>query len=214
METNLKGLSDQEIIELLLSLVLPRQKCKRLAKDYIKHFKDLSGFLAASEQELERVGITPPCIFCIKLLHELPSEILKQKIIDKPIYESSSKIFDYLRYSMQDLKKEVFKAIYLDRRNQIIDAEDLFVGTLDSVPIHPREIVESAINHHAAAVIFAHNHSSGDPGPSKTDRKLTRDLVFVGMVVQIRVLDHIIIGGNTYHSFADDDVLKNVKMNS
>ena len=113
---------------------------------------------------------------------------------------------------MRDLDKEVLKAIYLNRRNQIIDTEDLFEGTLESLPIRPREIVESAIKHGAAAIIFAHNHPSGDPAPSKSDKRFTRDLAFVGEIVQIKVLDHIIIGGNTYFSFADEGLIEKYQL--
>jgi DNA repair protein RadC len=152
-------------------------------------------------------------MFCIKLLHELPAEVLRLKIVEQPLYKSSKEIFDYLCYSMRDLKKEIFKVIYLNSRNQIIDTVDLFEGTLDSIPIRPREIVESAINHNATVLIFAHNHPSGDPTPSKSDKQLTRDLVFVGNILQIKVLDHIIIGGNRYFSFADEELIQKYEDN-
>ena len=128
--------------------------------------------------------------------------------MEQPIYKSAKEIFDYFSYSMRDLKKEIFKVIYLNSQNQIIDTADLFEGTLESIPIRPREIVESAIKHNATALIFAHNHPSGDPTPSKSDKQLTRDLVFIGMILPIRVLDHIIIGGNRYFSFADEGLVK------
>ena len=207
------GFTDQETIELLLSLVLPHRECRKQAKECIDHFKNLRGFLMASRQELEQAGITPPCMFCIKLLRELPTEVLKQKIIEQPVYKSSKEVFDYLYYSMRDLEKEVFKVIYLNNRNQIIDTADLFEGTLDSIPICPREIVESAINHRATALIFAHNHPAGDPTPSKHDKQLTRDLVFVGSILQIKVLDHIIIGDSRYFSFADQGMIEKYEDN-
>ena len=203
-----KSLSDQESIELLLSLCVPQQEYKRLAKECIGQFRNLRGLLTASPEELQQVGITPKGIFTIKLLHELPEEVLKQKILEQPVYKSSKEIFNYLYYSMRDLKKEVFKAIFLDNRSQIIDTADLFEGTLESIPIRPREIVESAIKYKATALIFAHNHPTGDPTPSKSDKGLTRDLVFMGMIVQIKVLDHIIIGEDRYFSFADEGLIE------
>jgi len=109
---------------------------------------------------------------------------------------------------MRDLQKEVFKAIYLSSRNQIISTEDLFEGTLEGIPIRPREIVESVIKHSAAAVIFVHNHPSGHPTPSKSDTRFTRDLVFMGNIIEVKVLDHIIIGGNRYFSFADEGLIR------
>ena len=202
------GLDDQEIIELLFSLARPPGECKRLAKQCIEHFKSLRGFLSASPDELKQYGLKSPCLFCIKLLHELPEEVLKQKIVDQPVNKSSQEVFDYLYYSMRDLKKEVFKVIYLNSRNQIIDTEVLFEGTIEDTPVHPREIIEGAIKHDAVRLIFVHNHPSGDPTPSKSDKQLTRDLVFIGNVTQIKVLDHLIIGENRYFSFADAGLIK------
>lgn len=204
--------SDQEIIELLLSLVIPYRLCRKLAKKCFEEFKCLRGFLAASPQELEQAGLTPPSMFCIRLLRELPTEILRKQVIEQPFYKSSKEVFDYLYYSMRDLKKEVLKAIYLNSRSQIIETKDLFEGTLESIPIRPREIVEDAIKHRAAAIIFVHNHPSGDPTPSKSDKQFTRDLAFVGEIIQIKVLDHIIIGDNRYFSFADEGLVKKYEL--
>jgi DNA repair protein RadC len=199
-----KGLEDQAIIELLLSLVLPAQKAKQLAKACMEQFKNLSDFLATPPKELQRIGITPACMLCIKLLHELPTKVLKPRIVARSIYKSSKEVFDYLYYSMRDLKKEVFKVIYLNNRSQIIDTADLFEGTAENIPIRPREIIESALTQGATGLIFVHNHPTGDPAPSRSDTQLTRDLVFVGNILQIKVLDHIIIGADRYFSFTDE----------
>jgi len=213
IRSGLEGLNDQECIELVLSLVLPHRQCRQKAEECIEHFGNLRRFVSASSEELQQAGISPPCVFCIKLLRELPVAVLKQNIIDKPVYKSSKEVFDYLYYSMRDLKKEVFKVIYLNRRSQVIDTVDLFEGTLEDIPIRPREIVESAIKYNAAAQIFIHNHPSGDPTPSKSDKQLTRDLVFVGHILQIKVLDHIIIGENRYFSFADQGIIEKYEDN-
>jgi DNA repair protein RadC len=207
------GFSDQETIELFLGLALSHRECHKLAKKCLERFKDFNGFLAASPQELERLGLTLRSIFSIKVLRELPAEVLKKKIIEQPFYKSSQEVFDYLYYSMRDLNKEVFKAIYLNSRNQIIDTVGLFEGTLESIPIRPREIVEGVIEHSAAAVVFVHNHPSGDPAPSKSDKRFTRDLVFMGGIIEVKVLDHIIIGGNKYFSFADEGLIKKYEYN-
>jgi DNA repair protein RadC len=208
IRSGFEDLSEQETIELLLSLVLPHREGRKKAKECIENFNNLRGFLSASRKELEQVGITPPCMLYIKLLHELPAEVLRQNIVEQPSYRSSKEVHDYLNYSMRDLQNEVFKAIYLNNRNQIINIATLFEGTLDSIPIRPRDIVESAINHRATAIIFAHNHPAGDPTPSKQDKQLTRDLVFVGSILQIKVLDHIIIGNSHYFSFADQGLIE------
>ncbi len=212
-KSGFEGFNDQEIIELLLSLLLSPRESKKLAKGCIEQFKNVRGFLAASFGELERAGLPLHTICGIKLLYELPIEILKQRIIEQPVHRSSREFFDYLYYSMRDLKKEVFKVIYLNNRNQIIHATDLFEGTLDSLPIRPREIVDSAIKHNATRLLFAHNHPAGDPTPSRSDKQLTRDLVFMGMILQIKVLDHIIIGEDRYFSFADEGLIEKYEDN-
>ena len=202
------GFGDGEIIELLLSVFEHRRGARKLARECLEEFKSISGFLAASPQDLERFAGSPKGLIAIRLLRELPTVILKRKIIEQPFYESSKEVFEYLYYSMRDLKQEVLKAIYLNGRNEIIDTVDLFKGSLREIPIRPREIVASSITHGAAAIIFVHNHPSTDPIPSKSDKRFTRDLVFVGEIIQIKVLDHIIIGGNRYFSFADEGLIR------
>ncbi|MBI4284576.1 MAG: DNA repair protein RadC [Chloroflexi bacterium] len=203
-----KGLDDRDAIELVLSLCLPPEESRSRAQACLEQFHTLRDFLSASQRELKRTGIPPRCMFFVELLRQLPAELLKQQIIAKPAYPSSREVFDYLYYSMRDLKKEIFKVIYLDNRNRIIEVADLFIGSVDRAPVHPREIIESAINTNAVSLIFVHNHPSGDPTPSRVDKRLSRDLVFMGMLMQIKVLDHIIVGANKYFSFADEGLIQ------
>ena len=98
--------------------------------------------------------------------------------------------------------------MFLSAQNEVIEVEDLFEGTLTASAVYPREIVEGAIRHNAASLIFAHNHPSGNPEPSDHDKHITRDLVFAGNVMQIKVLDHLIIGNNCYFSFADEGLIQ------
>ncbi len=213
IKSGLAGFHDYEIIELLLSLGTPRKDCKQQAREAIKKFKHLRGVLEASPEELQQIdGIGPHNAFGIKLVQEVAREFLKEKIIDKPVYKSSQEIFDYLYHSMRDLKKEVFKVIYLNSQNQIIDTADLFEGTITSSSISPREIIESAIKYNAASLIFVHNHPSGNPEPSKNDKEITRDLLYAASIMQIKVLDHIIIGNDRYFSFAGEGLIDEYKM--
>jgi len=208
IKSGLAGFHDYEIIE-LLTLGSPRKDCKQQAKEVIKRFKTLRGALSASPEELQQIdGIGPHSAFGIKLVSEVAEEFLKQRIIDKPVYKSAKEIFDYLYHSMRDLKKELFKVIYLNTQNQIIDIADLFEGTINVSSIYPREIMRGAIKHDAASLIFVHNHPSGDPEPSRYDNEVTRDLVFAGNIMQIKVLDHIIIGENRYYSFAGEGLIE------
>jgi len=213
IKSGLKGFHDYEIIELLLSVGTPRKDCKQQAKEVIKKFKTLRGTLSASLEELQEInGIGPHNAFGIKLVQEVAREFLKEQIIDKPIYKSAQEVFDYLYHSMRDLKKEVFKVVYLNSQNQIIDTADLFEGTVNSSSISPREVMESAIKHNAASLIFVHNHPSGNPEPSGNDKEVTRDLVYAGSTMRIKVLDHIIIGNNRYFSFAGEGLIEEYEL--
>lgn len=203
LKSGLAGFHDYEIIELLLSLGTPRRDCKPQAKEALKRFKTLRGVLEAPLAELQQIeGIGPHSAFGIKLVQEVAREFLKEKILDKPVYKSAQEIFDYLYHSMRDLKKEVFKVIYLNSQNQIIETEDLFEGTVNASSVSPREVIEGAIKHNAVSLIFVHNHPSGSPEPSQSDKDLTRDLVYAGSIMRIKILDHVIIGNNRYFSFA------------
>ena len=113
---------------------------------------------------------------------------------------------------MRDLRKEVFKVIYLNNQNQIIETTDLFTGTVNTSSISPREVMESAIKNNATSLIFAHNHPSGNPKPSKSDKELTKDLVYDGSIMRIRVLDHLIIGSNRYFSFAGEGLIEEYEL--
>ena len=205
IESGLSGFADYEIVELLLTLGSPRKDCKRQAKESVKKFKTLKGVLDASSAELQQInGIGPHNSFGISLVQEVARRYLKEKIIDTPVFTSSQEIFDYLYHSMRGLKKEVFKVLYLNSQNRVIEIEDLFQGTVDSSVVHIREVIESAIRHKAVSMIFVHNHPSGNPSPSQSDKDLTRDLIMAAGAVGLKVLDHIVIGDNKYYSFSGE----------
>jgi len=209
VKSGLAGFHDYEIIELLLSLGTPRKDCKQAAKEAIKRFKSLRGVLEAPPEELQQIpDIGPHNSFGIKLVQEVARDFLKEKIGEKPVYQSAQEIFDYLYHAMRGLKNEVFKVLFLNSQNQIIETEDLSEGTVNSSAVSPREVIARTIKNNAAALIFVHNHPSGNPEPSKSDRELTRDLVYAGSIMYIRVLDHIIIGDNCYFSFAGQGLIE------
>jgi DNA repair protein RadC len=213
LKSGLEGFHNYEIVELLLTLGTPRSDCKQQAKEAIQRFKTLRGVLEAPPEELQEIkGIGPTHIFIIKFAQELAREFLKEQILNKSYCKSSKEVFDYLYHSMRDLSKERFKVMFLNAQNQVIEVEDLFEGTLNASAVYPREIIKSAIKHNAASLIFAHNHPSGNPDPSDDDKQITRDLVFAANIMQIKVLDHIIIGNNRYSSFADEGLIEKYEL--
>jgi DNA repair protein RadC len=209
LKGGLQGFLDHEIVELLLTLGTPRKDCKRPARKAMGKFRMLRRVLEASEDELQEIeGIGPRNIFGIKLVQEVSRRFLRERMMSRPVCHSSREVFDYLYHTLRDAKKEKFKAIFLDAKNQIIEEETFFEGTVDTSAVYPREILKNALRYNASAVIFAHNHPSGDPDPSESDREITRELVFASSTMQMKVLDHIIIGNNRYFSFADHGLIE------
>lgn len=118
-------------------------------------------------------------------------------------FTSAGATRDWLRLQMAGLEREVFMVLLLDNQHRLIGHETLFTGTINHTEVHPREVVKSALHHNAAAVILAHNHPSGESEPSQADRHITQRLVNALALVEVRILDHLIVGGTTIVSFAE-----------
>lgn len=205
----LSGFLDHEIVELLLTLGTPRRDCREAARRAMREFKSFRRVLEAPAQDLERIpGIGRRNVLGIKLIHEVSRRFLKDQMMSRPVCHSSREVYDYLCHALRDLRTERFKVLFLDAKNQVLEEKTLFEGTVDSSAVYPREVIKDALRYEASALIFAHNHPSGDPEPSLCDREITRDLIFAAHLVQIKVLDHIIVGNNRYFSFADQGLIE------
>jgi DNA repair protein RadC len=188
---------------------MPRKDCKDAAKQALVRFKTLQGVLEASPRELCRItGIGPKNLFGIKLIKAVADRYLKKKLIHKDAINDSKALFDYLYHSIGDKKREFFKVIFLNSKNQVIAADTLSEGTLTASSVYPREVIQKALSHDAAALIFAHNHPSGDPEPSSEDVAITRQLVFACNVMGLVAHEHIVIGDDHYFSFADQGYIE------
>ena len=204
LKSGLDGFADYEVIELLLTLGTPRKDRKDAAKAALNRFKTLPGVLDATPADLGQVpGIGPINLFGLKLVPAVSRRYLQQRLEGKTPLTNSRELFDYLNHTIRDKKRECFVAIYLDAKNRVIADEVLFTGTLTASAVYPREVVGAALAHTAAAVIFAHNHPSGDPAPSPDDMAITRKLVQACSLMGITVHEHLIIGTEGYFSFAD-----------
>ena len=209
LQGGLDGFLEYEIVELLLALGTPRRDCKRQAKEALREFKTLGGVLEASPLDLQRIrGIGPHNVFGLKFVQEVSRRFLRERMMSRPYCRSSREVFDYLYHSLRDLRKENFKVLFLDAKNQILEEKTLFEGTVDSSAVYPREIIKDALRFEASSLIFVHNHPSGDPEPSLCDKEITRDLVGAARLMQIKVLDHIIIGNNCFFSFSDRGLIE------
>lgn len=212
LNSGLDGFQDYEVIELLLTLATPRKDCKDAAKATLIKFKTLQGVLEAPTREIcEIQGVGPKNVFGLKLIKAVSDRYLEKKLIKKDPVNNSKELFEYLCHSIRDKTREYFKIIFLDSKNRVISSETHSRGTITASSVYPREVIHAALKHNAAALIFAHNHPSGDPKPSPEDIAITRQLVFAGNVMGITVHEHIIIGEAGYFSFADHGYI--TKMN-
>lgn len=208
-EGGLDRFSDEEVVEFLLTLGTPRKDVKGAAREAIHRFGSLSQVLSAPRDKLLDIkGIGPKNALYMRLIHQVAGRYLQDRAKQKPFFSSSKTVFDYLFHSMRDLKREVFKVLFLDRKNQLLADEDVFLGSLTGSAVYPREVMTLALEHRAAALVFVHNHPSGDPAPSPEDHSLTRNLLWAAKLLLIQVLDHIIVGNNRYYSFADEGLIK------
>lgn len=200
----LNGFLDYEVIELLLTLATPRKDCKDAAKRALLKFKTLQGVFEAEPAELiEVAGIGPKNMLGLKLIKAVAERFLAKKVMGRDAIANSGELFAYLNGAIRDKTRECFVAVFLDSKNRVLALETLFEGTLTASSVYPREVIRAALEHHSAALIFAHNHPSGEPRPSAEDCAITRQLIFAGRVMGITVHEHLIIGDNRYFSFAD-----------
>jgi DNA repair protein RadC len=179
--------------------------------ELLEKFGSLEGIAQAGENEIRGKngvkGIGPAKIAEIKAAIELGRRYQKPKLAGAS-FCSSGDVVSYYQPRMKDLKKEMFRCALLDTKNKIISDEVVSIGSLSASIVHPRETFKSAIRESAAAVIFIHNHPSGDIKPSQEDILLTRRLVQAGEVLGIQVLDHIIIGDGSHFSFRDNGLMQ------
>ncbi|MFH1091438.1 MAG: DNA repair protein RadC [Pseudomonadota bacterium] len=202
----LEKFTDEEIVELLLTFGTPRRDCKQAARRLLKEFGTIRGVFEAGESELSRIeGLGLSNVVAIKFINAVAGKYLEQRLIGRDYLSSSKKVFAYLRHHLENLDKEVFKVIYLDSAGGVLALEDGARGTVSGAAVHPREIIEMALAHKAAGLVFAHNHPSGRVQPPPEDYRLTRQLTHAALVVEMKVLDHLILGkGENYYSFRDE----------
>lgn len=204
LKNGLDGFLDYEIIELLLTLGTPRKDCKQIAKVAIKEFKGLRGVLDASLDDLQKIkGIGSSNAFGIKLFQAISETYSREKLPTKISLTSTKLVGDYLREKLGREKKEHFIVLLLDSQNNLININDISIGTLNSSLVHPREVFEPAIRSLAANIIVAHNHPSGDLEPSVEDLKITQRLASVGDLTGINLVDHFVVSSKGYLSLKE-----------
>jgi len=196
------NLPDYELLELILFSARPRGDVKPLAKRLLKQFGSFDKVLYASEHELVQVDeVGEAVIAALKTVRVSARRLVKSEIGDQPIIQSWSALLDYCKLSMGKNSIEEFRVLFLNNRQALIADEIMQRGTINHIPVYPREIVKRALEIGAAAVILLHNHPSGDPTPSKADIDITVKIVEATATVGITVHDHVIITDGGHYSF-------------
>jgi DNA repair protein RadC len=199
-----EALSAQELLALVIGRGIPKKSVMSIAQELLVRFGNVRAISQATIEELSQIkGIGLAKAAQIKACFELGKrEELEPELKNFDIKNPES-VVKAIRASIKDKAKEHFKLILLNPRNKIIGISTISIGTLNASLVHPREVFKDAIMHNAASVVLAHNHPSGDPEPSEDDIKITKKLVESGKILSIDVIDHIVVGKNSFLSFKE-----------
>ena len=202
------ALSDAELLAIFLRVGVTGKSAVDLARDLLKAFGSLNGIFLASIDDIQQIHGMGESKYCqLQAIFEMSRRALEEEMGQRDILSSPQQVRDYLCLKLGSLSKEVFVVMFLDAQNRVLTQETLFSGTLTQTSVYPREVVKRALHHNAASVIFAHNHPSGVAEQSRADEMLTQELKKALALIDVRVLDHFIVAGNTTLSFAERGLL-------
>jgi DNA repair protein RadC len=201
LQAGAEAIADYELLELVLFRAIPRRDVKPLAKALISRFGSFAEAIAAPAPLLAEVeGMSEGSIAEFKILEAGAKRFAKGLARKRLSVGSFSEVIDYCRTAMAFEGREVFRVLFLDKKNGLIADETQGVGTVDETPVYPREVVRRALELSATAMILVHNHPSGDPTPSTQDVKMTLDIIAVAQPLGVVVHDHIIVGRDGHAS--------------
>jgi len=202
MSAGAGAVADYEMLELVLFRALPRQDVKPLARRLLDKFHDFNGVLSAPVSMLRQMhGVGEAAITELKIIEAAAHRLARARVIRREVISSWDALLDYCRTTMSHKQTEQFRVLFLDRKNTVIADEEQASGTVDHVPVYPREIVKRALELQASAIILVHNHPSGDPTPSAEDRTMTQKIADAADALGITLHDHLVIGKASEVSF-------------
>lgn len=203
-----KPMPEYEILELLLFNAIPRIDVKPLAKRLLAAFGDLNGVVAASEHNLLKVeGATPYVFLQLRIVEAFAQRMGQAKVLKREVMSSWDDLITYCRTSMAHRETEQFRVLFLDRKNTVIADEEQAAGTVDHVPVYPREVAKRALELNASAIILVHNHPSGDPTPSRQDIEMTELILAACQSISVTIHDHVVIGKEAEFSFRAEGLI-------
>ena len=196
------AMPDYELLELLLFGAIPRADVKPLARALLDRFGDLAAVISATPVQLKTVdGVGDAVVGVLKLAEAMAARLARAKVLNRPVISSWDALLDYCHTAMAHSETEQFRVLFLDRKNALIADEQQGRGTVDHVPVYPREVLRRALELNASALILVHNHPSGDPAPSQADIAMTDQIRRGAEALSITLHDHLIIGREREASF-------------
>jgi DNA repair protein RadC len=204
LERGAGALTDAELLAIFLRTGVAGKSAVDLARELLTEFRGLKGLLSADEQSFcSAKGLGRAKFAQLQAVVEMSRRYLLEETKNRDLLTSPEAARDYLKSRLGGYPHEVFACLFLDNRHRLIEYEELFRGTIDGASVHPREVVRRALRANTAAVIFAHNHPSGVAEPSQSDLRITQRLKDALALVEVRVLDHVIIGEGAGTSLAE-----------
>ncbi len=195
------SMPDYELLELILFSAIPRRDTKPLAKRLIERFGSLASVLAADRADIVRMKGAGPCVAgLIKTVHQAGIRQAREDLHERQILDSWDKVLEYCRAVIGHLPRESFHVLFLDRKNDLIAAEQQSMGTVDQTSVYPREVMKRALELNASALVMVYNHLSGDPTPSNADIEITRAVEAAGQSLGVALHDHVIIAQGRHSS--------------
>ncbi|MFC3182191.1 RadC family protein [Cypionkella sinensis] len=202
MEGGATAIPDYELLELLLFRAIPRQDVKPLARELLDTFGDFNRVVTAVPARLMMVkGVGEAVVQELKIVEAAAQRMMRARVMNRPLLSSWDALLDYCHTAMAHRETEQFRILFLDRKNVLIADEEQAKGTVDHVPVYPREVVKRGLELNASALILVHNHPSGDPTPSQADISMTLQVQEAAQVLGITLHDHLIIGKSRELSF-------------
>jgi DNA repair protein RadC len=196
------AMPDYELLELVLFRSLPRCDVKPVAHRLLETFGDINRVLSAPVERLTQVrGVGELVAIDLKIIEAAAHRLSRARVLRTHVVSSWDALLDYCRTTMSHREIEQFRILFLDRKNVLIADEEQAKGTVDHVPVYPREVVKRALELNASALILVHNHPSGDPSPSDSDIAMTRQIETAAQALSITIHDHLIIGKSAEFSF-------------
>ncbi len=199
---------DYELLELVLFRAIPRRDVKPLARALLDRFGDFNAVISAPADQLLQVSGIGDAVLCeLKIIEAAAHRLARCRVMQRPVISSWDAVLDYCQTTMAHRDSEQFRIFFLDRKNVLIADEEQARGTVDHVPVYPREVVKRALQLNASALILVHNHPSGDPTPSQEDITMTRKVQDACEALGITLHDHIIVGKSCELSFRSSGFL-------